>query len=91
MDALGELVAGALELVVEVLPLRVSAAIAANVAVMYFAIDWVVKHETSPPWDGSCAAGGSRSPSRALPSCSGSVIAVERGRNGPRRGRAASR
>jgi hypothetical protein len=48
MDALGELVAGTLELVVDLLPFRVSAAIAANVAVMYFALEWVTKHETSP-------------------------------------------
>ena len=48
MDALGELVVSALEMVVEVLPLRVSAVVVANVAVMYFAIDWVARHETSP-------------------------------------------
>ena len=51
MDALGELVAGALELVMDFLPLRVSTVIVANVAVMYFAAGWVTEHQAAPAAD----------------------------------------
>ena len=52
MDALGELAAGALELVIDFLPLRVTAAICVNVAVGFFAAGWVIEHADSParPW-----------------------------------------
>lgn len=47
MDALGELAAAALELVIEVLPFRTATVIVLDVAVIYLAAKWVADNQPS--------------------------------------------
>jgi len=52
MDALGELAASVLELVLEMVPLHVTVLVCANLAAAFYVADWVADDPASParPW-----------------------------------------